>query len=79
MSAMRPLTAVIDEEAAIGDDATQLHENIPNNITTYFKIGGGDYPAAARQADQMLRFAPRQQPTHSNLPRNSRHSRGAKR
>src|SRR5690348_4243257 len=28
-----PLTAVIDEEAAIGDGATQLHENIPNNIT----------------------------------------------
>jgi aerobic carbon-monoxide dehydrogenase large subunit len=51
-----PLTAVIDEEAAIGDGATQLHENIPNNITTYFKIGGGDYPAAARQADQMLRL-----------------------
>ena len=48
--------AVIDEEAATGDGAPQLHENVTNNITTYFKIGGGDYAAAARQADQVLRL-----------------------
>jgi len=48
------LPAVIDEEVATGDGAPQLHENVPNNITTYFKIGGGDYAAAARQADQTL-------------------------
>ena len=48
------LPAVIDEEAAIGDAALRLHENVPNNITTYFKIGGGDYAAAAGLADQVL-------------------------
>jgi len=54
--AYEPLPAVVDEEAAIADGAPQLHENIPNNITTYFKTGGGDYAAAVRQADQMLRL-----------------------
>ena len=48
------LPAVIDEEAAIADAAPQLHQNIPKNITTYFKIGGGDYGTAAHQADQVL-------------------------
>jgi aerobic carbon-monoxide dehydrogenase large subunit len=50
------LSAVTDEEAAIADGVEQLHENVPNNITTYFKIGGGDYAAAARAADQVLRL-----------------------
>ena len=54
--AYEALPAVIDEEVAIGDTAPQLHENVPRNIATYFKIGGGDYAAAARQADQMLRL-----------------------
>jgi carbon-monoxide dehydrogenase large subunit len=50
------LPAVIDEEVAIADGAPQLHENVPNNITTYFKTGGGDYAAAAQHADQVLRL-----------------------
>jgi aerobic carbon-monoxide dehydrogenase large subunit len=50
------LPAVVDEETAIGDDAPQLHESVPNNITTYFQTGGGDYAAAAHQADQVLRL-----------------------
>ena len=50
------LPAVVDEAAAIGDDAPQLHKNVPNNITTHYKIGGGDYIAASRQADQLLRL-----------------------
>jgi carbon-monoxide dehydrogenase large subunit len=50
------LPAVIDEEAATGDGAAQLHEDVPNNITTYFKIGGGDYAAAAGRADEVLRL-----------------------
>jgi len=54
--AYEALPAVIDEEKAIGDSAPQLHENIPNNITTYFKTSGGDYAATARQADQLLRL-----------------------
>ena len=46
--AYEALPAVIDEEAAIADGAPQLHDNVPHNITTYFKTGGGDYAAAAR-------------------------------
>jgi aerobic carbon-monoxide dehydrogenase large subunit len=54
--AYEALPAVVDEEAAIADGAPQLHENVPNNTTTCFKTGGGDYAAAARQADQVLRL-----------------------
>jgi aerobic carbon-monoxide dehydrogenase large subunit len=50
------LPAVVDEELAIGDDAPLLHENVPNNVATYYKIGGGDYAEAARRADQVLRL-----------------------
>jgi carbon-monoxide dehydrogenase large subunit len=50
------LPAVVDEEAALGDGVPQLHENVPKNITTRFKIGGGDYAAAARRADHLLRL-----------------------
>ncbi len=34
--AYEALPAVVDEEAAIAEGAPQLHENVPNNITTYF-------------------------------------------
>jgi aerobic carbon-monoxide dehydrogenase large subunit len=47
---------VIDEADAIGDTAPQLHENVPKNITTTYKTGGGDYAAAVRQADHTLRL-----------------------
>ena len=50
------LPAVIDEEAAIGKGVPQLHDNVPNNITTNYRAGGGDYAAAVRQADQVLRL-----------------------
>jgi len=50
------LPAVVEEGAAVGNGAPQLHETVPNNITTYFKTGGGDYAAAAHQADQVLRL-----------------------
>src|SRR5277367_2035633 len=54
--AYEALPAVIDEEAAIAEGAPQLHENVANNTTTYFKTGGGDYATAVRQADQVLRL-----------------------
>ena len=50
------LAAVTDEEAAIFDGAPQLHDNVPNNITTVYKIGGGDYKKAAREADQVIKL-----------------------
>ena len=51
------LPAVVDEEEAIRDGAPQLHNNVRNNITTRYKVGGGDYAKAARRADQVLAFA----------------------
>jgi carbon-monoxide dehydrogenase large subunit len=50
------LPAVVDEEAATRDGAPQLHDNVPNNITTVFKVRGGDYQQAAREADQIIRL-----------------------
>src|ERR1700721_4493899 len=35
------LPAVVDEDAAIRDGAPQLHDNVPNNIKTLYKIAGG--------------------------------------
>jgi aerobic carbon-monoxide dehydrogenase large subunit len=54
--AYKVLPAVVGEEAATAEGAPQLHDDVPNNITTYFKTGGGDYAAAVRQADQLLRL-----------------------
>jgi aerobic carbon-monoxide dehydrogenase large subunit len=51
-----PLPAVVEEADAIADRAPQLHDNVPNNVTTTYQTGGGDYPAAVRQADQVLRL-----------------------
>src|SRR5258705_422328 len=48
------LSAVVDEEAAIREGAPQLHDNVPNNITTVYKVGGGDYKKAAREADHVI-------------------------
>jgi aerobic carbon-monoxide dehydrogenase large subunit len=48
------LPAVVDEGQAIRDGAPQLHANVPNNITTVYKVGGGDYHKAAREADQII-------------------------
>jgi carbon-monoxide dehydrogenase large subunit len=51
-----PLPAVVDEAEAIDEGAPQLHGNVRHNITTHFKVGGGDYAEAARRADQVLRL-----------------------
>ena len=48
------LPAVTEEEAAIGEDAPQLHDNVPGNVTTVFKVRGGDYGKAAKEADQII-------------------------
>jgi aerobic carbon-monoxide dehydrogenase large subunit len=49
-----PLPAVVDEEAATRDGAPQLHDNVPGNITTIYRVRGGDYQKAAREADQII-------------------------
>jgi carbon-monoxide dehydrogenase large subunit len=50
------LPAVTDEAEAIRDGAPQLHENVPNNITTFYKMGGGDYKTAASEADHVVKL-----------------------
>jgi carbon-monoxide dehydrogenase large subunit len=50
------LPAVVNEDAAIRDGAPQLHDNVPNNITTLYKIGGGNYKKAAEEADQIIKL-----------------------
>jgi aerobic carbon-monoxide dehydrogenase large subunit len=50
------LPAVVDEGAAIGEGAPQLHDNVPGNVTTIYQVSGGDYPNAAREADQIIRL-----------------------
>ena len=48
------LPAVIDEEVAIREGAPQLHDNVPGNITTIYKVRGGDYQNAAQKADHVI-------------------------
>jgi aerobic carbon-monoxide dehydrogenase large subunit len=50
------LPAVVDEDAAIRDGAPQLHDNVPNNITTLYRVGGGNYTKATEEADQILKL-----------------------
>lgn len=51
-----PLPAVVNEAAAIREGAPQLHDNVPGNITTIYKVRGGDYQKAASEADQVIRL-----------------------
>jgi aerobic carbon-monoxide dehydrogenase large subunit len=48
------LPAIVDEAMAIKDGAPQLHDHIANNVATIYKVGGGDYQKAAREADQVI-------------------------
>jgi carbon-monoxide dehydrogenase large subunit len=50
------LPAVVDEVAATRDGAPQLHDNVPGNVTTVYKVGGGDYRKALGDADQVIRL-----------------------
>jgi len=50
------LPAVVDEVEAIADGAAQLHDNVPRNVTTVYKTGGGDYAQAAREADRIVKL-----------------------
>jgi carbon-monoxide dehydrogenase large subunit len=46
------LPAVVDEEAALQPGAPQLHANVPGNLIGTFRMAGGDYAAASRDADR---------------------------
>jgi len=48
------LRVVVDQEEAVKPGAPQLHANVPNNLIGVFKLGGGDYAAAAKNADRLV-------------------------
>lgn len=48
------LPAVTDEAAAVQEGAPQLHENVPGNVATLYKVKGGDYAKANQEADQVI-------------------------
>src|SRR6267378_8122627 len=50
-----PLPVVVDQEAALQPGAPQLHDNVPGNLIGVFKLGGGDYAAAAASADRLVK------------------------
>ena len=74
-----PLPAVVDEVAAIRDGAVQLHDNVPHNITTLYKVSGGNYAAAASEADQPRQAAHRQQPLDPDVHGDPRRRRRTER
>ena len=41
------LPAVVDEEAALEPDAPQLHANVPGNLISIYKAGGGEIGRAS--------------------------------
>src|SRR5258708_7143525 len=48
------LAAGVDEEAAIREGVPQLHDNVPDNISTIYKVGGGDYGKAVEEAVNVI-------------------------
>jgi carbon-monoxide dehydrogenase large subunit len=45
-----PLEAAIDTDAALGDDAPQLHDDVPHNRLTQMEFSNGDVKGAFRKA-----------------------------
>jgi carbon-monoxide dehydrogenase large subunit len=50
------LPVVTDEETAVREGAPQLHQHVPHNVTTVYKVRGGDYRKAVENADHILRL-----------------------
>jgi aerobic carbon-monoxide dehydrogenase large subunit len=50
-----PLPVVVDAEKAIQPGAPQLHDEVPNNTTFVWKVGGGDIDKAFREADVVVK------------------------
>jgi carbon-monoxide dehydrogenase large subunit len=49
------LPVVVDQEAALETGAPQLHDNVPGNLIGVFTLTGGDYAAAAAEADHLVK------------------------
>jgi carbon-monoxide dehydrogenase large subunit len=50
-----PLPVVVDAEKAIQPGAPQLHDEVPNNTTFVWKVGGGDVDKAFREAEVVVK------------------------
>jgi carbon-monoxide dehydrogenase large subunit len=50
-----PLPVVVDAEQAIQSGAPQLHDEVPNNTTFVWKVGGGDIDKAFREAEVVVK------------------------
>lgn len=48
------LDAVTASESALTASAPQLHENVGNNLIGIYRLKGGDYEAAAKNADRLV-------------------------
>ncbi len=49
------LPAVVDLERALAGGASLVHDDLPSNISAYVRQTKGDYAAAARRADRIVR------------------------
>lgn len=50
-----PLDPVVDQEQAVGDGMPLVHDDAPNNKAFEWGVAGGDYAAAASQAEVTVR------------------------
>jgi aerobic carbon-monoxide dehydrogenase large subunit len=50
-----PLPVVVDAEKAIQPGAPQLHDEVPNNTTFVWKVGGGEVDKAFREAEVVVK------------------------
>ncbi len=50
------LPAVVDAEAALTEDAPLLHANVPANHIGVYRVKGGDYEAAMKRADRLVKI-----------------------
>ena len=49
------LDAVVDAEKATKSGAPQLHKEAPDNVSFVWEVGGGDYDAAAKEAEVVVK------------------------
>lgn len=50
-----PLPPVVDLERALSADAPRVHDDLPSNVAAHVRQTKGDYAAAARKADHVIR------------------------
>jgi aerobic carbon-monoxide dehydrogenase large subunit len=48
------LSVVVEAEAALRQEAPQLHDNVPGNRIGVFRLKGGDYEEAVKAADRVV-------------------------